>query len=294
MSSEKIQEYIDLIDSLSDRIAGNFYQTIQVLSAIACMHEKFYIGGHSKFVSQKAKVIAEMMSLPETDVFEIEIAGLLHDIGKIRFDDALNALNTYEMSENEYAQYTMHPEIGRQILEKHDDFRNIADIIYQHHEKLDGSGFPQHLSREQIHIGAQIIAVVDTYHTQFYKQSKDQTRSVSSLQFTSPAAFMESTKVRFAAAMNYLNQKAGKLFDKKIVKLFTELIEAERKSMGGKTVLRVPVNQIESGMIFAEDYYTSFGLLIAGRGETISEDSKKALVKFAEHGDIPMKILVMK
>ena len=292
---DKLKEYEELIDDLSTKAAENFYQTIQVLSTIANMQEKFYIGSHSKFVSQKAEQIAERLGMSDTEIFQIKVAGLLHDLGKLGFTDTLNMKFMNEMNGNELKQYMMHPELGKQMLEKHRAFDDIGEIIYQHHEKLDGSGFPRHINKTKIHPGAAILVVADTYHNIFYKVKRDQTVSgKTSMKYTSTANYMSSTKNKFSSAMNYLHQKKGILFDGRVVDAFTDIIELERRNMGQKTVVRVPINGIEKGMIFAEDYYTSFGMLIAARGEPITDDMKSTLIKFAEHGEIPHKILVMK
>jgi len=64
--------------------------------------------------------------------------------------------------------------------------------------------------------------------------------------------------------------------------------------MGSKTVVKLPVNVIEPGMIFAEDYYTNYGMLIAAKGERITTESYRALRRCMENGEMPSKILVIK
>jgi len=98
----------------------------------------------------------------------------------------------------------------------------------------------------------------------------------------------------YVSTMNYLHQKKGILYEKRVVDVFTELIELERKNLGSKTIMRVPINMLEGGMVFARDYYTSYGLLIASSGESVNEDMKRALIRFAEADQIPMKVLVIK
>lgn len=284
----------NLIDELSNKLAESIYQTIQVLSAIASMNEKFYIGSHSRFVAEKSRLIAKTLGMNDTDIFEIETAALLHDIGKIRFSEHLNLLTPNEMNDKEFEQYKMHPELGRQILEKHSGFDTISDIIFQHHEKLDGSGYPRYLTKETIHPGAKIISVVNAYHNKYAKIKREQLSTKTSIQFTSSDAYMKSTDTRFAGAMNYLYSKRGVLFESKVVDIFSDIIMLERKNMGKMVVVRVPANVIKPGMIIAEDYYTTFGLLIAARGEEIRQEMIKPLIKFAEAGEIPQKILVMK
>jgi hypothetical protein len=128
-----------------------------------------------------------------------------------------------------------------------------------------------------------------------YKQKRDRTNAdKSSMNLTSSAAYLDSTKDRFASAMNYLHQKKNILFSAKVVDILTAIVWEERQKLGKKMVMRVAINNIEDGMIFAEDYFTSFGLLIAASGETVTKDMIGPLVKFAEAGQIPHKILVIK
>lgn len=288
------KEVKNIVDSLSNKLAESIYQTIQVLSAIASMNEKFYSGSHSRFVAEKSRLVARAFGMDETDIFEIETAALLHDIGKIRFSEHLNSLAVGEMNDNEFFQYQMHPELGKQLLEIHSGFETVSEIIYQHHEKLDGSGFPSSLSRDSIIPGAKIISVVDTYHNLYAKHRKNPLAVKITNQYTSTDAYIKSTDSRFAGAMNYLHGKRGILFESKIVDIFSDIIMMERKNMGKMVVVRLPVNSIKPGMIIAEDYYTTFGLLIAARGEEIRHEMLLPLIRYAELGEIPQRVLVMK
>ncbi len=294
MTQDRIQMLEEQVDRLSTHVAEDFFHTIEILGSIVSTLEGYYEGSHSRFISAKAREIALAMGMDETDVFEIETAALLHDIGKVSFQGSLLQKFAGEMNNAEFKVYSQHPKFAKDILTKHKSFENIAEIIYQHHEKIDGSGFPKNLQGEDIHPGAKIIAVADNFHNMMYKQRKDKAvSSTSALQYTNMAAYMESTKSRFASAMNYLNQKAGVLFDKRITQIFMDRIQNERTQIGKKDVKRIHVNKIEAGMIFAEDYFSSFGLLIAARGEKATKDSKRALTRFAEAGEVPTKILVM-
>jgi len=293
---EDSKEYLErTIDELSEQLAGSIFQTIQLLSSIVSLLEKYYEGSHSRFVSEKAAEVAEAIGMDETEVFEVRIAGLLHDIGKVGFKDSLLFKYPSEMSQLDLKQYMMHPELGMKILGKHRGFETIGELIYQHHERIDGSGFPRHLQFNGIHPGASIIAVVDTYHNLVYRTQKDQSNGTAgSIKYSSATAFMDSTKDRFASAMNYLHAKKGILFEKIIVEKFSEIMQLERSGMGKKTVMRVLVGKLEGGMIFAESLFTPYGLLIAAKGEKLRPEMVKHLVRLSETGDIPQKLLVMK
>lgn len=93
--------------------------------------------------------------------------------------------------------------------------------------------------------------------------------------------------------MSFLQQKKGILYDRKVVDAFMAIAEMDRSKVNGKIVQRLPVNLVRPGMMFVENYYTSYGLLIASKGESVNKEMLGALVRFAENGEIPHKILVL-
>lgn len=291
----KIEKLENQIDELSSDLAENFYHMIKILGNIVAQTERYYESSHSRFVSEKSFEVATELGMDEADAFEVKIAGLLHDIGKIGFKDILFMKYPNEMTPLESRQYSNHPELGMRILSVYKGFDTICKIIYQHHERLDGSGFPNRLRAENIHPAARIIAVVDVYHNALFRRDRDRTSTTrSAMKYVSSASYLDATKSKFAGIMNYIHQKKGILFEKRVVDVFTELMEIERMKIGKKTVMRLPINKLEPGMVFAEDYFTNYGMLIASRGEIISKETPKSLLRFAESGEIPHKILIMK
>lgn len=284
------------IEQLATQLASSIFQTIQVLGSLVRANEKNYNGSHSQFVSEKSAEVAANLGMSPGQVFEIKTAALLHDIGKIGYPDVLISRHPQELSTNDFQYYANHVEDGQRILSMHEGLADIAEIVYQHHEKYDGSGFPRKLRRDEIHRGAQIISVVDYYHNAMERVQRDKS-SISQTaagQITSTNTYLHTTQPRFAQTMNYLNQRSGSTFAPDIVDAFIAIIENDRRHMGEKTIMRLAVNQIKPGMIFASDYYTSYGLLIAARGEPITDIAVNRLISLAELGEIPQKVLVMK
>ncbi|HOQ48797.1 MAG TPA: HD domain-containing protein [Candidatus Kapabacteria bacterium] len=292
---EEKDEKEHMIEELSDMLAQTFIDNIEVLSSIALLTERFYDGSHSRFVAEKCLMVAEELGMDEESTYELKIAALLHDIGKITFFDSALHKNINEMSPLEYEHYKYHVDVGVYILKKHKHLENVANIVFQHHEKLDGSGFPQGLKEDSILPAAKIISVVNFFHNTVYK--KPRTRSGAPARPTMLMdinAFLEATKTKYNFALNFLHNRRGILFEKKVVEVFIDIIQAERMSLGQKAVMRVPINKIEPGMVFAEDYYTKQGILIAAKGEAVKKEMIPALVRFAENDQLPMKILVLK
>lgn len=290
--NQDIGQLENTIDELGDMLAKNFFQTTQVLASMLSFTERYYEGSHSRFVAEKSAYLARELEFSEENVMETRIAGLLHDIGKVGFSDSTLYKYPSEMTPSEFKQYTLHPKVGQMLLQPHEAFQNIGDIVLQTHEKLDGSGFPRHLTKEEINPAAKIIIVVDYFHNAVYKRVRKEGSNINI--YTTSSQFLEMTKDRYNSAMNFIHKKSGILFEKRVVDIFTGMMELERKDLGLKSVMRVPVNKVEPGMVFAEDYFTAYGMLIAAKGENMTKDMKRSLVRFAENGDIPYNILVIK
>lgn len=146
----------------SQRIeAAMFEQTAQALvSAIDAKDE--YTRGHSIRVAVYSRKIAEQAGLPKADCDDVYFAALLHDVGKIGISDTIiNKVG--RLTDEEYAQIKQHTVIGDQILSGISQSPYLRVGALYHHERYDGTGYPEGLSGENIPRIARIIAVADTY-----------------------------------------------------------------------------------------------------------------------------------
>lgn len=119
-----------------------------------------YTSGHQQRVSQLARVIATEMGLSPTMIDSIRLAGRIHDLGKIAIPAEILSKPT-KLNNPEFELIKIHPETGHAILKDVDFPWPIADIVQQHHEKIDGSGYPQGLSGDDIRIESRILCVAD-------------------------------------------------------------------------------------------------------------------------------------
>jgi len=133
--------------------------TISVISLIVESRDP-YTAGHQSRVANLASAIAREMGLSEDRVKMIKMAGLIHDIGKINVPAEILS-RPGKLNAIEFSLIKIHPETGYSILSKVDFPAPIAQIVYQHHEKMDGSGYPLKISGDQIILEARIITVAD-------------------------------------------------------------------------------------------------------------------------------------
>jgi PAS domain S-box-containing protein/putative nucleotidyltransferase with HDIG domain len=134
-------------------------ETIETLAAIVEIRDP-YTSGHQKKVAEIASLIAKELGFQKDKVNAIKTAATIHDIGKITIAASILA-KPGKISQLEYGLIKTHPEAGYSILKKIDFSQPIAKIVLQHHERLNGSGYPKGLKSDDIMIGAKIIAVAD-------------------------------------------------------------------------------------------------------------------------------------
>jgi len=134
-------------------------QSIQTIATTVEARDP-YTAGHQRRVAELATAIAQEMGLPEEQVHGIHLAAIIHDLGKIHIPAEILS-KPGKLNEIEFMLIKTHPKSGYDILKDVKFPWPIADIILQHHEKLDGSGYPQGLKGDQILLESKILTVAD-------------------------------------------------------------------------------------------------------------------------------------
>jgi HD-GYP domain-containing protein (c-di-GMP phosphodiesterase class II) len=119
-----------------------------------------YTSGHQKRVGVLAGAIAQKMELSPDDIKGIGIAGTIHDIGKIQIPGEI-LCKPSKLLHEEFNLIKTHSKAGYDIIKNIEFPYPVADVLLQHHERLDGSGYPQSLCGDEILLGAKIVAVAD-------------------------------------------------------------------------------------------------------------------------------------
>src|SRR4051794_13323203 len=122
-----------------------------------------YTAGHSAAVAVYCRDIARRMGLDEQQQQLVHLCGLVHDIGKVGLPPGLLE-KTGALTLEERRQMEQHPVIGERILSKVEDYADIARIVRHHHERVDGLGYPDNLTSNEIPLLSRIIAVADAYN----------------------------------------------------------------------------------------------------------------------------------
>ena len=143
----------------SDKIKTNINGTIHAMAMTVEMRDP-YTAGHQRQVANLASAIAEKMGIPREQIDSIHLAGTIHDIGKMQVPtEILN--KSGKLTKLEFDMIKTHPQAGYDILKTIEFQWPIAEFVLQHHERMDGSGYPSGLSGNEILIEARILSVAD-------------------------------------------------------------------------------------------------------------------------------------
>ncbi|MBD3225484.1 MAG: response regulator [Caldithrix sp.] len=167
-----------------------------------------YTSGHSLRVARQARSMGIELKLPENELFTLELAAILHDVGKIGMPDSILKKAT-SLHDREFNTAKEHTIVGSKIVGNIDELKEIAAIIRHHHERYDGTGYPDGLKGEVIPFYARLLAIVDAYESIVSNRTYDKPRS--SLQ-----------------AIAELEKHAGTQFDPHLVRIFGNIIRENR------------------------------------------------------------------
>ena len=159
--------------------------------------------GHSRRVGMYATECAKIMGLSREEITDIEFGAYLHDIGMIGIPSEMLQKNE-PFTEAEYEIYKKHPNLGFEICAPLESMTRSMGIILHHHEKYNGTGFPDGLSGSAIPLGAQIVSIVDSYDTM-------------------TNGLLDRKPLGMAEAVEILKSDAGIKYDPEIVKKFIQL-----------------------------------------------------------------------
>ena len=156
---EMVEERTLSLSESEKRLKENLLESVSALAAMVDLRDP-YTAGHQRRVAHLAEAIANELGLPEEQIEGLVLAAVVHDVGKISIPtEILSKPGT--LNEAEFSLIKRHPESGYEILKEIDFPWPMATIVRQHHGRIDGSGYPNGLSGEEIVYEARILAIAD-------------------------------------------------------------------------------------------------------------------------------------
>ena len=223
---EQVEQRAEENRRLYEEMRKTYRDTIRAFAAAIDIKDK-YTQGHSERVGKYSEIIAQEMGWSEEEVEGIQIAGYLHDVGKLIVDR--NIINApYNIDAKLSNELNRHPSAGYEILApiKH-PYADIPLTAKYHHERIDGRGYPDGLKDEQIPIGAKIVSLADSFDAMTTDRPYRRRRS-------------------FEDVVRDLRESSGKQFDGKVVAAFAKAL---LKEVNGETKERRITKMLGKGYL---------------------------------------------
>ena len=251
------------LHELNGKLQNNYENCLKAFLGLVELRDR-ETENHSRHVSLLSSMVAERTDLSTDRLEVIKVAALLHDIGKIGVSDTLIHGKTEKMSPLGIAEYRQHPVRGQAAIDSVEDLRPAGVLIRHHHENFDGSGFPDRLSKEDIPLGARIIALADFLDRFFAGNRADNAVEMS---------------------LKAAEEELGRKFDPEIFPLVEQPFREIYEKLAGKTgivELELNLKDLREGMIISRDLRSGTGLLLLGSGEALDKMNISALRRYLE------------
>jgi response regulator RpfG family c-di-GMP phosphodiesterase len=276
---QKVQERTRELQQKQKELEASLYNSIRSFTSLLNMHASG-LGEHGRRVSFLSGKVAEQLQLPEEKVTQVELAGLLHDIGKLGLSPNLITYNTQDWTKDEEKQYYRHPVQGQQVVQFINQLGSVGLMIRSHHERYDGHGFPDGLSGEKIPFGAKIIAIADAYDkmVNFEIDAENLIETFLSEGLKKYRDLPRNALLQQAAIYN-LKKNAFTLYDPDLLKIL--LIIFRQTKLTKESEIEVSVADLKPGMVLSNALYSVKGhFLLSKNTKLLSEHIPKLTALF--------------
>lgn len=159
-TSNPTSDYIFSIPNIDPRLLGRIDGWISEVE-----QKDKYVNGHARAVAEYSVAVARLLGMTESEVNQIRLAAIVHDVGKLGLPIHVLQKPDEELTDAELVMTMNHPIDGAKLVEAFPELADIVPLVLAHHEEYDGNGYPEGLSGEAIPLGARIIHVANSYHT---------------------------------------------------------------------------------------------------------------------------------
>lgn len=285
---QKVEERTRELQQKQKELEASLYNSIRSFTSLLNMNVSG-LGEHGRRVSLLSAKMAEQLKLPEEKVSQIELAGLLHDIGKLGLSPNLITYNTQDWTEDEEKQYHRHPVQGQQVVQFINQLGNVGLMIRCHHERYDGQGFPDGLSEAKIPLGARIITVADAYD-KIMNFEVDAKNLIEAYFSESPKKSRDLPRktLLHEAAIHHLKQNAFTRYDPDLIKSLLAIFEQMKLIKESETL--VSVAALKAGMVLSNALYSVKGHFLLAKNTKLLQEHIPKLVALHNINLIEAKI----
>jgi response regulator RpfG family c-di-GMP phosphodiesterase len=247
----------------NERLKNNFLTSIKMFTGLIELRDK-RLAGHSRRVAELARRVAQEMGLDNRQAQEVFVAGLLHTIGMVGFEDHLLDTPVASMSARQKEAFRKHPARAEELLMPLQELKATVEIIGAQLERYDGSGYPNGVAGKQIPLGARILAFASDY---------------DSLQL----GILEPRPLSPEQAQAFMVQRRGHQYDPLVVDAFAAMyrdpVHLSEVEVSPQTK-SVQSRELQTGMVLSKDLISPGGLLLLTAGHVLDAAVIRKIVSF--------------
>ena len=276
------------LEEANASLERGFVDTIRLLSSLVeTLNPR--LGSYLNFVAQLAKRMGQGFGMDKQEQDQIEIAGLLHDIGLMGLPQTLLEKDKEDMAEAELKLFKQHPIIGQICLQPVERMDPVGAIVFSHHENFDGSGFPDGLKGEQIPLGARIIHVAADYTGFIRKWPKEiieiRQRAVKYLGHSAKNIVTDDPQILIQEIIKQvLFRKANHQYDPDVVNKLVQILEEDQDTNKKSVEKSISISLwfLKPGMKLTQELRVRDGRLLLARGSVLNAETISGIQKLAK------------
>jgi response regulator RpfG family c-di-GMP phosphodiesterase len=265
----ELQQVNAMLETAFADLERTFMTTVGVFAGLLEMREGS--AGHARRVAALARETARRLGLAEHELRDVYLGALLHDVGKIALPDALIGKPVSLLSADEHARYARHPVDGETALMALPQLQAAAHIVRQHHERVDGKGYPDGLRGDEIVVGARIVAAANDYDSLVH-------------------GGMSPTRYPPERARQTLQAAIGTHYDGRVVRALFDELDAQARAAGEGT--EIDVRRLRPGMVLARDVVSPRGAILLAAGHVFEERIIRQLGDLARRDGLKLVLRV--
>jgi len=267
----ELSQTLAMLEASHGELKKGFMNSVRVFAGLIELRSGPALGGHSRRVADHARTLAQRLGMRESEIQDVLLAGLLHDIGKIGLPDHLLGRPFNTLPGDLRGQVMKHVLVGQNVLMGVEQLKNAALLVRHHHECFDGTGYPDRLTGMAIPLGSRILAVANDY---------------DAVQLGT----LTQNALRPDEAASYIVENRGRRYDPAVADAFIKLLAESHKA----TELPMRPRQLVPGMVVARDLTHRDGYLLLAREQALNEPLIRQLQQMEAADGQPLVLYIRK
>lgn len=265
----ELEQINGMLDAAYEDLDKTFVHAVNVFSSL--MELRGGHPGHARRVADLSRETAKRLGLSDHDVRDVYLAALVHDVGAIGYPDTMLGKPVSKYTAEEHQRYRRHPVEGETTLMALSQLQGVARIVRQHHERVDGKGFPDGLQAAEICMGARIVA------------------AASDLDELTHGAMGEVTQTEEHAQQMLLGG-IDTHYDRAVVETMLKVVEDMANA--AKAFVHIDVRDLRAGMVLARAVVSSKGATLLAAGYVFDERVVKQVTEFSSREGVKLSLWV--